>query len=82
MTNKVLLCTPYLAFIRHYTKLHGRSPSETEMQGYFRVTPPSVHQMVVTLESRGLISRTPGKARSIHRFVLGAPFSLRFVHFV
>ena len=29
------------------------------------MTPPSVHQMVVTLERAGLISRQPGVARSI-----------------
>ena len=32
----------YLAFIYYYTKIHGRSPSEADMQGYFRVSPPSV----------------------------------------
>ncbi len=35
------------------------------MQHFFGVTPPSVHQMVLTLEARGLIARIPGKARSI-----------------
>jgi DNA-binding MarR family transcriptional regulator len=35
------------------------------MQRYFRVTPPTVHRMVVELEQRGLISRQPGQARSI-----------------
>jgi repressor LexA len=35
------------------------------MQRYFRVSPPSVHNMVVTLEKRRLIARTPGAARSI-----------------
>ena len=35
------------------------------MQQYFRVFPPSVHQMILTLEARGLIKRTPGQARSI-----------------
>jgi len=35
------------------------------MQQYFQVSPPSVHQMVLTLEKRGLIERTPGAARSI-----------------
>ena len=59
----------YLAFISHYTKLRGRPPSEYEMQSYFEVTPPSVHQMVLTLERRGLIRRTPGQARSIHLLV-------------
>lgn len=35
------------------------------MQRYLRVTPPVVHQMVVTLERRGLLARVPGQARSI-----------------
>lgn len=56
----------YLAFIHYYSKIHGCSPSEAEMQQYFRVSPPTVHQMVLTLEARGLIARTPGQARSIH----------------
>lgn len=55
----------YLAFIHYYTKLHGRAPSEAEMQRYFGVTPPTVHQMVLTLERKGLIQRLPGSARSI-----------------
>jgi DNA-binding MarR family transcriptional regulator len=55
----------YLAFIYHYTKIHRRPPSELDMQQYFQVTPPSVHQMILTLESRGLIERTPGQGRSI-----------------
>jgi repressor LexA len=38
----------YLAFIYYYTKIHGRSPSEAEMQAYFGVTPPTVHQMVLS----------------------------------
>ena len=36
----------YLAFIYYYTRVNGRPPAEADMQGYFRVTPPSVHQMV------------------------------------
>jgi len=32
---------------------------------FFQVTPPSVHQMILTLERRGLITRAPGEARSI-----------------
>jgi Mn-dependent DtxR family transcriptional regulator len=56
----------YLAFIRTYTLLNRQAPAEADMQRFFRVTPPSVHRMVVELESRGLITRTPGAARSIH----------------
>ena len=59
----------YLAFIFHYTKVHRVAPAEADMQKYFRVTPPSVHQMVVTLEANGLIERIPGKARSIRLLI-------------
>lgn len=55
----------FLAFIHQYTTLHGRAPAEAEMERFFHVTPPSVHQMILTLERRGLITRTPGVARSI-----------------
>lgn len=55
----------YLAFIHTFQKLHRMSPSEADLQRYFRVTPPTVHQMVLTLESRGLITRVPRQARSI-----------------
>lgn len=59
----------YLAFIFSYTKLNGRPPAERDMQDYFRVTPPTVHQMVLTLERKGFISREPGEARSIRILV-------------
>jgi DNA-binding MarR family transcriptional regulator len=55
----------YLAFIHAYTLVMGQSPAEADMQRFFAVTPPSVHQMVLTLERLGLISRKPGVARSI-----------------
>ncbi len=55
----------YLAFIAAYTKVIGRAPAEADIQRHFKVTPPSVHQMILTLEKRGLIARTPRQARSI-----------------
>jgi len=55
----------YLAFIHLYTRLHRRPPAETDMQQYFRVSPPSVHQMVLTLERAGFIRRQPRVPRSI-----------------
>src|SRR5829696_1293533 len=64
----------YLAFIDAYTRVHGRPPAETDMQRHFQVTPPSVHQMILTLERAGLIRRQPGVARSIE--VLVAPEGL------
>jgi Mn-dependent DtxR family transcriptional regulator len=60
----------YLAFIFYYTKLNGRAPSEADMEKYFRVTPPSVHQMILTLEAKGFIERVPGQGRSI-RLLIG-----------
>ena len=59
----------YLAFIYYYGKIHGSPPSESEMQRYFKVSPPSVHQMILTLETRGFIERTPGQARSIRLLI-------------
>jgi hypothetical protein len=44
------------------------------MQRHFRVSPPCVHPMVLTLERAGLIRRQPGVARSIQ--VLLAPEDL------
>ena len=63
------LAGQYLAFIHYYVKIHGRAPSEAEMQQYFRVSPPSVHQMILTLEAHRLITRTPGEARSIRLLI-------------
>ena len=35
------------------------------MQRYFKASPPAVHNVIVTLEKRGFITRTPGASRSI-----------------
>ncbi|MSQ12852.1 MAG: GntR family transcriptional regulator [Dehalococcoidia bacterium] len=43
----------------------GCPPAEADIQSYFKVTPPTVHQVILTLEKRGLIKRVPGQARSI-----------------
>jgi Mn-dependent DtxR family transcriptional regulator len=55
----------YLSFIHYYRKVNGQPPAEADMQRYFRVSPPSVHQMVLTLEANGFIERIPGQGRSI-----------------
>ena len=54
----------YLAYLHLYRKLHRHSPSESEIAEYFGVSPPSVHQMIVKLEEKGLITREPGVPRS------------------
>jgi hypothetical protein len=55
----------FLAFIYTYTLVNGRPPAEADMMRFFRLTPPSVHQMILKLEQAGLISRQPGVPRSI-----------------
>jgi repressor LexA len=55
----------YLSFIYYYTKVNGQPPAEADMQRYFEVSPPSVHQMVMTLERQRFIERVSGKGRSI-----------------
>jgi len=55
----------YLSFIYYYKMINGCAPAELDIQKFFRVSAPSVHQMVLTLERGGLISRTPGQGRSI-----------------
>ena len=55
----------FLAFIYYYTKINRVPPAEIDMQRYFQVSPPAVHEMVKTLHSRGLITREPGKPRTI-----------------
>jgi hypothetical protein len=59
----------YLAYIHTYTLLHRRPPAEADMREFFQVTSPTVHNMVLTLEARGLIERVPGKARSLRVLV-------------
>ena len=71
MRNTVTLtkATYDIADIHLYTRLHRRPPAETDIQEYFRVSPPSVHQMVLTLERAGLITRQPRTPRSIEVLV-------------
>ena len=54
----------YLAFVHAYTRLHGYPPAEAEIAAAMCDSPPSVNQMVKTLEKRGLISRQPGLPRT------------------
>jgi Mn-dependent DtxR family transcriptional regulator len=68
----------YLAFIYAYTRVLGGPPAEADLQRHFGVSPPSVHQMILTLERAGLIRRQPGVARSIK--VLIAPELLPILH--
>jgi len=59
----------YLAFIRDFTRLNDKAPSEAEIARYFKITAPSVHTMILKLEKIGAISRRPRVARSIRVLV-------------
>jgi DNA-binding MarR family transcriptional regulator len=59
----------YLAFIYAYGRIFRRPPAEADIQRHFQVTPPTVHQMVLTLERAGFITRKPGVARSIELLI-------------
>jgi len=65
MPNFTHLQGQYLAFLEAYTKVNARPPAEADFQRYFKVTPPAVHQMILTLARLGLITRSPGQARSL-----------------
>ena len=47
----------YLAYIYYYTKVNGRAPAHADLKITFEVSPPSVHQMLLKLEERGLITK-------------------------
>jgi hypothetical protein len=55
-TNNCLVFTPrqgqYLAFIHAYTLVLGRPPAEADIQKFFRVTPPTVHQLQAAQSDR------------------------------
>jgi DNA-binding MarR family transcriptional regulator len=55
----------YLAFIHTYSYMFKQPPAESDIRRHFRVSPPSVHQMIVTLERNGFIRRQTGVPRSI-----------------
>ncbi|NEV65072.1 LexA family protein [Thiorhodococcus minor] len=59
----------YLAFICNYSAMFGQSPAEADLQRFFGTSPPTIQQMLKSLTEKQLISRTPGKARSIQMLI-------------
>ena len=69
MRNFTELQGQYLRFIHFYTVIHRRPPAEADLREFFLMTAPTVHNMVLALQSLGLIDRVPGAARSIRVLV-------------
>lgn len=59
----------YLSFIHSYTTKVGISPSFEDIARHFGTAPPNVNGMIKTLERSGLLSRSPGVARSLRVLV-------------
>jgi repressor LexA len=59
----------YLAFIYNYEVMFGKAPAESDLGHFFLTSPPTIHQMILKLAEKGLITRTPGQARSIELLV-------------
>jgi repressor LexA len=59
----------YLAYIYNYVKIHGRGRAEADLERHFKTTPPTIHQLILKLEEKGLISRVPGQPRSIRLLI-------------
>jgi hypothetical protein len=59
----------FLTFIHLYTKLNRRPPAESDIAAYFQVASSSVHSMLKTLKTQGLISTEPGASRSVRLLI-------------
>jgi len=55
----------YLAFIYYYTKINRIPPAHADFESWFKTSPSSVHQMILQLERKHLIRRTPNTPRAI-----------------
>ena len=55
----------YLAFIFWFTRINRCPPAQSDIQRFFGVSAPAVHQMITTLEKSGFLNRSPGQARAI-----------------
>lgn len=57
----------FLAYIQEYMLRNsaGVAPTHAVLQRFLNLTAPSVNSMLIRLEKRGFIGRTPGQARGI-----------------
>jgi hypothetical protein len=69
----------YLAFIYNYTKIHRRAPAESDMERYFQVSPPTIHNMIKTLERQRPHRKNPWKGPIHSPRTTGAPAAIGVV---
>lgn len=55
----------FLGFIREYMLRCGVAPTHADLQRFFNLSAPSVNSMLVRLERRGFLRRTPRQARGM-----------------
>ncbi|KKN79773.1 hypothetical protein LCGC14_0336280 [marine sediment metagenome] len=54
-----------VAYVRQFAEVHGKQPTVREIAAWVGVAPPNAWKHVKRLEALGMLSRTPGVARSI-----------------
>jgi ribosomal protein L25 (general stress protein Ctc) len=54
-----------VAYVYWYTKVHRVPPAENEIANFLGIRGPSAHLMILRLESKAILSRRPGEARTI-----------------
>lgn len=54
-----------IAYVYYYTKVHRIPPAENEIARFLEIQGPSAHQMILRLEEKGCLSRTPGQPRTL-----------------
>lgn len=55
----------FLAFVYAYTQINGVPPAEADLRRYFQTTAPTIHNMIKRLDTLGLVSRVPGRGRTL-----------------
>lgn len=60
----------YLAYIYYYTKIKGYAPSEADMQKYFKVSPPSVHQMITGIGKKRIDTKSAESSTFYFPFII------------
>ena len=72
----------YLAFIYNYTKIHCQAPAESDLERYFQVSPPAIHDMIKSPRAQRPYRKNPWSS-PIHSppCTTGAPAAIGVARF-